>query len=438
MSSIQIKIDDIPWISSIPLEQRYNELIKIINFGRTLIEYAQVSINPETSIILPLINKLTDCEKTHKSHIESEESKFSNIRELINTDLMNSSTTLSDIHSNMKKEHQIHENTLIQLNNSLSVFTNSINKSSVKGAISENIIEQIVSNFFKEDSIINTSKEPMKGDYQLITKDYNILIEVKNYKNPVNQNEVDKFIRDIKHNKMDGIFISTTSNIVKKGLLEIIELPSGEITVYLSNTGITDDSIIYGIILLKELIKKKQNKHFNIISIDTNLILENIEKFSEIYKVVCNLTKNINSIKNNINDNLQELYNNSYKCELQIKNIFKNIKYEIQSELNKLDENIKLIEPCEHDTLLEQLKENNPKIVHLIPLIFDLETTTKLAYHDDKKLNLLNLKNEPICDIKIYKTKIEYKFIHKNTYRILIELNTDSISLIKTEIQKSI
>ena len=37
----------------------------------------------------------------------------------------------------------------------------------------------------------------MKGDYQLITKDYNILIEVKNYKNPVNQNEVDKFIRDI-------------------------------------------------------------------------------------------------------------------------------------------------------------------------------------------------------------------------------------------------
>ena len=57
MSSIQIKIDDIPWISSIPLEQRYNELIKIINFGRTLIEYAQVSINPETSIILPLIEK---------------------------------------------------------------------------------------------------------------------------------------------------------------------------------------------------------------------------------------------------------------------------------------------------------------------------------------------------------------------------------------------
>lgn len=436
--SIEIKLDDIAWISSIPIEKQYDELIKIINFGRSLIEYAQVSINPETSIILPLINKLNDCENNHKNHIELEETKFSNIRQLINNELINSSNQLSDIHSNIKKEQQTHENTLVQLNNSLSVFTNSINKSSVKGAISENIIEQIVSNFFKEDSMINTSKESMKGDYQLVTKDYNILIEVKNYKNPVNQNEIDKFIRDIKHNKMDGIFISTTSNIVKKGLLEIEELPSGEITVYLSNTGITDDSIIYGIILLKELIKKKQSKHFNIISIDTNLILENIEKFGEIYKVVCELTKNINCIKNNINENLQELYNNSYKCELQIKTIFKNIKYDIQSELNKLDENIKLIEPSENDKLLEKIKISKPKIVHLIPLILDLEPNTKLAYHNDNKLYLLNLKDEPICDIKLYKTKIEYKFLHKNTYRILIELSNQTISLIKSEILKSI
>ena len=253
--SIKIQLDDIPWIKSIPKDIRYTELLKIISIGRNIIEFTQVNINPECSIFNPIYNKISNLEKDSIQSRKIEEQKFENTRIQLNSEIQK----INMIYETIIDEHEQHKENMQEISDSVKLFTKNSHVSSVKGKISENIVESIISNFFKEDIIEDTSKQNMSGDYQMHCKEgYKILIEVKNYKSPVDQSQVDKFIRDVKHNKMSGIFISTTSRIVKKNILEIQELDSGEILIYISDCGITGEYIILSVLLLKELLKKKK------------------------------------------------------------------------------------------------------------------------------------------------------------------------------------
>ena len=438
--SIIINYEDIPWIENISEESRYSELIKIISLGRNIIEFTQVSINPDCSIFQPLCKKIEAIESDTRNVRLLEEQKMETTRLLMNKELSTVTSQISNIHDSIKADRSIHLTNLQKVQDSINVFTNASNKSSVKGSISENIIEDIIKNFFKEDTIINTSKESKKGDYQLTTTDGNsILIEVKNYKSVVDQKEVDKFIRDVQYNKMPGIFISTTSRIVKKRLLEIEELPSGEFTIYISDTGIAGESIILSVLLMKELLNKKSKLGNIANSLDTELILFNIEKFSDVCKIVCNMTNTINKIKSNINENLQELHNESYKCEYEIKTLFKKIKYEIVNELSKIDSTIEIITKDERDAILEEYQIKNNNLVSLIEMLFSVQDKLEcnLSTTNDKWI-FVNKNNEKICDIKRYKTKIEIKFVHKKTHCIQLELNNFNRELIESEIIKSI
>ena len=438
--SMEIQYKDIPWIQSYPENKQYEELLKIINLGKSVIEFTQLSINPECSVLDPICKKFDAIEKETLQNRKEEYDKLENSRVLIQKDVSETTAKVNEIYQIIKNDQMEHKTNLLQIQDTINIFTKSTNKSSVKGKVSETIVQNIISNFFTDDTILDTSKESKAGDYQLIMNDgMKLMIEVKNYKNPVDKNEVDKFVRDIKHNKLNGIFISTTSKIVKKKLLEIEELPSGEITVYISNTGISGESIILGILLLKELIKRKANNNLSINTIDTSLILENIEQFADICKMISQMTSSIGTIKDTINKNLQDLYNESFKCQLEIKNIFNKIKYEITSELNKFDNNIDILEKENRENFLEQIKSEFPKLVTQIELLFNIEDTTncKLSLTSEKWY-ILNINNEVICEIKKYKTKIEIKFVDKKTYCIQIELKIDNISLIESEILKAV
>jgi len=438
--SITINYEDIPWIENISEESRYSELIKIISLGRNIIEFTQVSINPECSIFNPLCKKIEDIESDTRNVRLIEEQKMETTRLLMNKELSTVTSQINNIHDNIKADRCDHLSNLRKIQDSISVFTNASNKSSVKGSISEHIIEDIIKNFFKEDIIANTSKESKKGDYQLTTKGgQSILIEVKNYKTVVDQKEVDKFIRDVQYNKMSGIFISTTSRIVRKRLLEIEELPSGEFTIYISDTGIAGESIIMSVLLMKELLSKKSKLGAISNSIDTDLILNNIEKFSDVCKIICNMTTTINKIRTAINENLQELHNESYRCEYEIKNLFKKIKYEIVSELNKIDANIEIINKDERDLIIEDYNTKNKNLVPLIELLFIIQDKVdcRLSTINEKWI-FINRENEKICDIKKYKTKIELKFVHKKSHCIQLELNNFNRELIESELFKSI
>jgi len=428
--SIEIQLDDIPWIKSIPEDIRYAELLKIISLGRNIIEFTQVSINPECSIFNPIYNKICNLEKDSIQSRKIEEQKFENTRIQLNSEIQK----ISSIYESIIDEHEQHKENMVDISTSIMAFTKNSNVSSIKGKITENIVETIISNFFKEDIIEDTSKQNMAGDYQIQCKEgYKILVEVKNYKTPVDQSQVDKFIRDVKHNKMSGIFISTTSRIVKKNILEIQELDSGEILIYISDCGITGEYIILSVLLLKELIKKK---NINISNLDVDVILENVEKFSDICNLVCGLNKSIYNIKNQINDSLQNLYNESYKCEVEIFNLFNNIKYEITNELIKIDNSIDEYENLDKLNFIKELKIENPKISDKLDILAKLENCNIIK--KNSKLYIINKNSEIISEIKKLKTKIELKFVHKKSHCILIEINSNNIYLIQDEINKSI
>lgn len=428
--SIEIQLDDISWIKSIPEDIRYAELLKIISLGRNIIEFTQVSINPECSIFNPIYNKICNLEKDSIQSRKIEEQKFENTRIQLNSEIQK----ITSIYESIIDEHEQHKENMVDISTSIMAFTKNSNVSSIKGKITENIVETIISNFFKEDIIEDTSKQNMAGDYQIQCKEgYKILVEVKNYKTPVDQSQVDKFIRDVKHNKMSGIFISTTSRIVKKNILEIQELDSGEILIYISDCGITGEYIILSVLLLKELIKKK---NINISNLDVDVILENVEKFSDICNLVCGLNKSIYNIKNQINDSLQNLYNESYKCEVEIFNLFNNIKYEITNELIKIDNSIDEYENIDKLNFIKELKIENPKISDKLDILAKLENCNIIK--KNSKLYIINKNSEIISEIKKLKTKIELKFVHKKSHCILIEINSNNIYLIQDEINKSI
>ena len=85
--SITINYEDIPWIENISEESRYSELIKIISLGRNIIEFTQVSINPECSIFNPLCKKIEDIESETRNVRLIEEQKMETTRLLMNKEL---------------------------------------------------------------------------------------------------------------------------------------------------------------------------------------------------------------------------------------------------------------------------------------------------------------------------------------------------------------
>ena len=437
---ITIQLSEIPWIRSVPLDNQKNELLKIIALGKSVLEITQISINPSNSLFEPLCKQVNGLETCITGIQQNEESKLNNTRLLITENLSTTKNQIVNICNDIKSERMNQRECLDKVNKQLEIFTKASQTSSLKGKMSESMVESTICNFFKEDCILNTSKQAMAGDYHLQCKDgYNILIEVKNYKDSVNQKEVDKFKRDVQHNKMDGLFLSTSSHIVKKGLLEIEELPSGETTVYLSNTGITGESIIMGILLLKELQSRKKKTKLSVVSINTDLILENIEKFTDLCKIICKLTQTIYDLKEKVCNNLQELHNESYKCELEIKNVLKSIQYEIVNEFNKINSEITLIEKDELTILLDEIKLNENKLYPYMLIVVDIIETHKLKFCNiQNKWGILNMNDELICDIKKYKTKLELKFTHKLTHKIQLDISLSNKDLIISEILKKI
>jgi len=208
---------------------------------------------------------------------------------------------------------------------------------------------------------------------------------------------------------------------------------------YLSNTGITGESIIMGILLLKELQSRKKKTKLSVVSINTDSILENIEKFTDLCKIICKLTQTIYELKEKVCNNLQELHNESYKCEVEIKNVLKSIQYEIVNEFNKINSEITLIEKDELSILLDEIKLNENKLYPSMLIVVDIIETYKLKFCNiQNKWGILNMNDELICDIKKYKTKLEMKFMHKLTHKIQLDISLLNKDLIISEILKTI
>ena len=151
----------------------------------------------------------------------------------------------------------INEIKLEQQKNILQLTTN--NHKGIRG-------EQLIYNFFKNNNYIieDTSEIPHSCDLKLYLEEINqnVLIEIKNYKNTVDQKQIDKFYYDLNYTGIKlGIFISLQSKIVNiKYPIEWKINEANEILIFISEC--KEEYLylaIYSIILLFKKTNYKSN-----------------------------------------------------------------------------------------------------------------------------------------------------------------------------------
>jgi hypothetical protein len=171
---------------------------------------------------------------------------------------------------NYQNQNQIYEN--------VNTIVKKMENSSLKGAISENLLYNVIENIFSNAEIILTNKEAHHGD--IIIKRFNkqdILLENKDYNYNVPKKEIEKFIDDINNNNSCGIMISQKSGIALKDNFQI-EIYNKNIVIYLHNVQYSRDIIKTAIHIIDHLYQQINIEKDENIKIDKNTIEDiNIE-----------------------------------------------------------------------------------------------------------------------------------------------------------------
>jgi len=143
----------------------------------------------------------------------------------------------------------------------LGQYLTKFNNSSLKGGVSERQLEDVVTKMYPTAEIVNTSIQSGSGD--LVLKRQNkvdILLENKCYSRNLNNQEVDKFVKDANSLRMHGIFLSQTSGIVSKENFQI-DIHNNLVLVYLHNVQYDADKIKSAIDIIDSLSSKLDIVH---------------------------------------------------------------------------------------------------------------------------------------------------------------------------------
>lgn len=334
-----------------------------------------------------------------------------------NNPISNKIDNLHSLFTELKLEQQILFNELkIEQQNNLLL----LNKNTNKGNLGENIVYTFFSN--NNYQIEDTSEIPHAGDLKLFLSEINqyVLIEIKNYKNTVDQKQIDKFYYDIEYTGIQlGIFISLTSKIVNlKYPIEWKITENNEILIFISEC--TTDHLYLAIFCLisiyKNNINVKKNNYIN----NKNEELFNDIKYLSLQKDSINKLKNeIIQLHSSYSNSILTLYNNL--CIFD-----NNFNYIINKIYNKLDNLIK-IGSNDLYLQLDNLQTNNKDILELI--ISDLNNDYKLELKDNKKI-IIKSNDLYKGEIKILKTTVnlvldsglEIKNINKENWIKIINL----------------
>ena len=218
--------------------------LKFLEFKKEYIEDLKLLLNNNTSEnIKPLL-------------IEYNQNLQDKTKLLLNDIIPNISsditTSLKDMDKSFNELKSINDSNKItneKINEVLKKFENS----SSKGIISENITYNLLRSIYAESQIQYVGNIKESGDIFINRIDQpKILIENKNYKAKVDQEEINKFINDIKKQNCSGILLSQRSSITNKNQYEI-NFYGSNIGIYISNVEYDTDKIQIGINIIDDI-----------------------------------------------------------------------------------------------------------------------------------------------------------------------------------------
>ena len=155
-----------------------------------------------------------------------------------------------------------------------------------------------------------------EGDCVAYSNEYGkILYEIKTYTTNVNNDEIIKFKNDVNHtNSKYGIFISQTSGIVSKKMIDI-EICNSKILIYVSNSGLNGHGIELATELLIQLINSNILNNHTMIYNEQN----NFNRINDILYELGESMNNYSRIISSISDSklqVGKIFDNLYKKHL--------------------------------------------------------------------------------------------------------------------------
>jgi hypothetical protein len=293
----------------------------------------QETINNDTNKLIENINK--DETQIHE-FISNIDNKFNgminNLQQPIFSFIQSSEERTNNGIQQIRDKLVTQQSSQDTLNSGINEFLNKYkHNSSSKGTISEYELYSILQNIFPSDEIIDCSGETATCDYKvnrLQTNKPAILFENKDYSRSVTTDEIKKFERDLKMQKMHGVFISHKSNITYKEPFQI-DIIDNLIHIYLPNTNYNIDKIKIAVDIIDTLsvklthITNKQTEDTTI-SINKEDIDELIEMFNDFNNQKNSIIDTIKSSNKQILDKIESMQLNSVKKILNRNGVFQN------------------------------------------------------------------------------------------------------------------
>jgi len=294
--------------------------------------------------------------------------------------------------------------------------------SSRKGEIGENLIEKIITDKYGDITFTDMSKTDHSGDAWINFDSFNdkIMLEIKNYTNKVNKDEVIKMKNDMKTNNINwGIFISWNSNINNYREFDIDTFNhQGQVytIILISNLSNDIDRIDMGIQIIKKLISNySTSENFPWV---TNKIKSDLDKLNELILINYQLRDWFEEMEISIKSSLNKYYNKLRDYQLEIDLLVKNITENIKGTINESLYNNNDIN--NYNNLLELYKDNK-KILSILSKITDKLNKKTINVEDISKNNCNLIKNNTKIGFLKIQTKKILLFIQK--YNMTLEFN---------------
>jgi len=396
--------------------------------------------------------------KLINTHIEKD---FINTEiDLYNKHINKKQSLINDIDTIIENKTKNIYNIINDLNvNTLNIST-SLQQNHIKGLIGENQIFEFFKIHFPNYFIENVSHIPHNGDLKLYISDINeyVIIEIKNYKNTIDQQQIDKLYYDMEFTGIKlSIFISLKSNIVHINQNLEWKIIDDKIIIFISNS--TSELLYMAVYILINLYKMiKENKILNNNQLQLNdyqNLQKNINSILLQKNNISKLKNNVMSIHNNYSNDILNLYNsicvfendfnyniNKLKSDIELKienTILLSNKINMTDVINLSNvntvENIDLsIETVNSIYLQIEEFKHSKAINNIIQIIIaDLVNHYIINVVDKKKINISTSSNILICTIKILKTSVNIIFNNEIEIKNVTDKNWNNIyNLIKT------
>ena len=279
--------------------------------------------------------------------------------------------------------------------------------SSKKGEISEDLIYKILSDKYSNYCYDVKRHIPHHADGELSSPTgMKCLVEIKNYSNTVNKDEITKFKYDLKYtgNKL-GIFISLQTGICGRKNIDYEMYQENDDTyhiIYISKMMEETLKLDCGILLLESLYKinNKDNLDLKIDQIK-NVIYHNFNELELVINKTDKLRSEYDILEKSMKTNMDIFYNHLRSYEIELKQNMQKIWVNLFNDLKDIDKHY-------IDTKLEILTTvgEKDKCYQLISRIFDLLNKYNINITYDNSYYYMNKGEVNIGTIKKMKDKV--------------------------------